>query len=190
MCFFSDLNKDVEWIERFEVSFGLISLVSSPFLTAKLCSCLIPHHPECLPRDSPKYPATISAWALSMNIQSWFPLGLTGLISLQSKGLSRVFSNTTVWKLYWHLSDNSHTSIPSSNLPSELLKCKSSYRFTWMIFCSSLSTHSKRNSLYLLPKQCHFNVPYFHKWLPFSLLLKPWNLVVFLDNSVHLVTAD
>ena len=33
-----------------------------------------------------------------MNIQDWFPLGLTGLISLQSKGLSRVFSNTTVQK--------------------------------------------------------------------------------------------
>ena len=34
---------------------------------------------------------------LSMNIQDWFPLGLTGWI-LQSKGLSRVFSNTTVQK--------------------------------------------------------------------------------------------
>ena len=33
-----------------------------------------------------------------MNIQDWFPLGLTGLISLQSKGPSRVFSNTTVQK--------------------------------------------------------------------------------------------
>ena len=32
------------------------------------------------------------------NIQDWFPLGLTGLISLQSKGLSGVFSNTTVQK--------------------------------------------------------------------------------------------
>ena len=31
-----------------------------------------------------------------MNIQCWFPLGLTGLISLQSKGLSRVSSSTTV----------------------------------------------------------------------------------------------
>ena len=31
-------------------------------------------------------------------IQGWFPLGLTGLISSQSKGLSRVFSGTTVWK--------------------------------------------------------------------------------------------
>ena len=36
------------------------------------------------------------ASVLSMNIQDYFPLGLTGLISLQSKGLSRVFSNTTV----------------------------------------------------------------------------------------------
>ena len=33
---------------------------------------------------------------LPMNIQDWFPVGLTGLISLQSKGLSRVFSSTTV----------------------------------------------------------------------------------------------
>ena len=39
-----------------------------------------------------------SASVLPMNIQDWFPLGWTGLISLQSKGLSRVFSNTTVQK--------------------------------------------------------------------------------------------
>ena len=38
----------------------------------------------------------------SKNIQDWFPLGWTGLISLQSKGLSRVFSNTTVlWTSIW-----------------------------------------------------------------------------------------
>ena len=39
-----------------------------------------------------------SASVLLMNIQGWFPLGLTGLISLQSKALSRAFSNTTVQK--------------------------------------------------------------------------------------------
>ena len=39
-----------------------------------------------------------SASVLPMNIQDWFPLGLTGLISLQSKRLSRVFSSTTVQK--------------------------------------------------------------------------------------------
>ena len=37
-----------------------------------------------------------SASVLSVNIQDRFPLGLTSLIFLQSKGLSRVFSNTTV----------------------------------------------------------------------------------------------
>ena len=40
----------------------------------------------------------VSAPVLPMNIQDCFPLGLTGLISLKSKGLSRVFSNTTVQK--------------------------------------------------------------------------------------------
>ena len=39
-----------------------------------------------------------SASGLPMNIQDWFSLGLTGWISLQFKGLSRVFSNTTVQK--------------------------------------------------------------------------------------------
>ena len=39
-----------------------------------------------------------SALVLPMNIQDWFPLGWTDWISLQSKGLSRVFSNTTVQK--------------------------------------------------------------------------------------------
>ena len=39
-----------------------------------------------------------SVLVLPMNIQHWFPLGLIGWISLQSKGLSRVFSNTTIQK--------------------------------------------------------------------------------------------
>ena len=42
--------------------------------------------------------ASASASVLLMNIQDWFPLGWTGWISLQSKGLSGVFSNTTVQK--------------------------------------------------------------------------------------------
>ena len=40
----------------------------------------------------------VSASVLQMNIQGSFPLGFTGLISLQSKGLSRVFFSTTIWK--------------------------------------------------------------------------------------------
>ena len=46
----------------------------------------------------PKYWSFFSVSVLPMNIQDWFPLRLTGLISLLSKGLSRVFSNTTVQK--------------------------------------------------------------------------------------------
>ena len=55
-----------------------------------------------------------SASVLPMNAQDWFPLGWTGWISLQSKGLSRVFSNTTVQKHQFFgtqpsLWSNSHT---------------------------------------------------------------------------------
>ena len=57
--------------------------------------------------------ASASASVIQMNIQDWFPLGLTGWISLQSKELSRVFSNTTVRKhqFFWaqvSLWSNSH----------------------------------------------------------------------------------
>ena len=40
---------------------------------------------------------SVSASVLLVNIQGWFPLGLTGLISPQSKEHSRVFSSTTIW---------------------------------------------------------------------------------------------
>ena len=46
----------------------------------------------------PSIGASASASVILMNIQDWFPLGWTGWISLQSKGLSRLFSSTTVWK--------------------------------------------------------------------------------------------
>ena len=52
--------------------------------------------------------ASASASVLPMNIQGWFPLGLAGLISLQYKGLSTVFSNTNTYKRnlekwYWRI---------------------------------------------------------------------------------------
>ena len=46
----------------------------------------------------PKTGVSALASVLPMNTQDWFPLGWTGCMSLQSKGLSRVFSNTTVQK--------------------------------------------------------------------------------------------
>ena len=46
----------------------------------------------------PRYWSSASASVFAMSILGWLPLGLTGWISLQSKGLSTVFSNTTVQK--------------------------------------------------------------------------------------------
>ena len=57
---------------------------------------------------------SVSASVHSVNTQDWSPLGWTGWISLQSKGLSRVFSNTTVQKHQFfsaHLSSQSNSHI-------------------------------------------------------------------------------
>ena len=48
--------------------------------------------------DDQSIGASASATVLPMNIQGWFPLGLTGLVYLLSKGLSKVFSSTTIWR--------------------------------------------------------------------------------------------
>ena len=60
-----------------------------------------------------------SASVLPMNIQDWFPLRLTGLISLQSQGLSRVFSNTIVRKHQF--------------LGAQLSLCSNSHIQTWWL---------------------------------------------------------
>ena len=54
------------------------------------------------------------ASVLPMNIQGWFPLGLTDLISLLSKGHSRVFSSTKIWK---HQLFGAHPSLWSNSHP-------------------------------------------------------------------------
>ena len=61
---------------------------------------------QLFPLGGQRIGVSASASVLSMNIQDWFPLGLIGLISLQSKGLLRVFSKTTVWK-HWFFSAQS-----------------------------------------------------------------------------------
>ena len=83
----------------------------------RVCDAIQPSHPLSSPFSASiqSFPASgsfqmsqffasggqstrVSASVLPMNIQDWFPLGRTGLISLWSKGLLRVFSNTTVQK--------------------------------------------------------------------------------------------
>ena len=53
---------------------------------------------QLLTSDGQSIGVLASTSVLPMNIQDWFPLGWTGSISSQSKGLSRVFFNTTVQK--------------------------------------------------------------------------------------------
>jgi len=66
-------------------------LLSFPASGSFPMSCLFASHGQNIE-------ASVSASVFPMIIQGWFPLGLIGLISLPSKGLSRVFSSTTVWK--------------------------------------------------------------------------------------------
>ena len=95
----------------FTISWSLLKLMSIESVMPS--NHLILCHPLLLPSIFPSvriFPvslftsgghsigASASASVLPMNIQGWFLLGLTGLISLQSKGLSRVLSNTTVQK--------------------------------------------------------------------------------------------
>ena len=63
--------------------------------------------------------ASVSAWVLPMGIQGWFSLGWTGLISLQSRGLSRVFSSTTARK---HQFFNARPSLRSNSLITHMFK--------------------------------------------------------------------
>ena len=74
---------------------------------------------------------------LPKNIQDWFPLGLTGWISLQSKEFSRVFSNTTVQKHQFFRVQLSLYS--NSHIHTQLLKNRS---FDYMDLCwqSNVST--------------------------------------------------
>ena len=87
-----------------------------------------------------------SASVLPMNIQDWFPLGLTGLISLQSKGLSRVFSNTTVQKHQFfstHVKEKNSMIIKSLKVRQGLrLAVPTPFRSTGILTCNS-SLHIK-----------------------------------------------
>ena len=70
-----------------------------------------------------------SASVLPMSIQDWFPLGLTDFIFLQSKGLSRVFSNTTVQKHQF--------------FGAQLSLWSNSHIHTWLLDCWIISVGPK-----------------------------------------------
>ena len=71
---------------------------SHPLLSPSPLALKLSQHEGLFQSGSQSIGAAASASVLPMNIQDWFPLGQTGWISLLFKGLSRVFSNTTVQK--------------------------------------------------------------------------------------------
>ena len=85
----------------------LLVTISSHFILYYPSSFHLPSFPESgsfpmswlLMSSGQSTGTSASASVLSMNIQCWFPLGLTGLISLLSKRLSGVFPSTTIWKV-------------------------------------------------------------------------------------------
>ena len=86
-----------------------------------------------------------STLVLPMNIQDWFPLGWTGWISLQSKGLSRVFSNTTVHK---HQFFGAQVSLKYLKRPLR----------SWYEHCFCLSSQTKRKLVHTVSEliiPCH-----------------------------------
>ena len=135
----------------FTISWSLLKLM--PFESIVLSNHLIVFVPfSCLPffPGWGSFPMSwlftlgdqsIGASVIPMNIQGWFPLGSTGLISWLSKGLSRVFSSITVWK---HQCFGAHSFLWSNALIHTWLLQKP---YLWvcalclcfLIFCRGLS---------------------------------------------------
>ena len=87
----------IHWVSDASQLFGPLSSPSP--LPSNFPSIRVFSSESALHIKWPKYCSLgLSTSVLPMNIQDWFPLGLTGLISLQSKGFSTVFSNSTVQK--------------------------------------------------------------------------------------------
>ena len=90
------------------INSSVLSLLYGPTLTSKHLILYHPHQSfpasgsfqisQFFTSGGQSIGVLASASVLSINIQDWFPLGLTGWVSLKSKGLSRVFSKTTVQK--------------------------------------------------------------------------------------------
>ena len=115
--------------------------------------------------------ASASASVPPMNIQVWFPLELTYLISLQSKGLSRVFSNTTVQKHWFFGAQPSLWS--SSHICTWLLE-KTIALTIWIFVGKMMSLLFNRLSRFViafLPRSKHHLI----SWLqsPSAVILEP-----------------
>ena len=81
----------IQWAQSLSPSPLLLLPSIFPNIRSFPMNCLFASHSQGIG-------ASASTWVLPMSVQDWFPLGLTGLISLLFNGLSRVFFSTTVQK--------------------------------------------------------------------------------------------
>ena len=114
---------------------------------------------QIFPSGSQSIGVSASASVLPMNIQDWFSLGWTGLISFQSKGLSRVFSNTTIQK---HQFFSAHLSLWSNSHIQNMTAGKT-IALTMQIFVgrvkSLLFNILSRIVIAFLPRSKHLLIP-------------------------------
>ena len=97
--------------------------------------------------------ASTLASVLPMNIQGWFLLGLTGLISLLSKGLSRVFSSTTIQRYQFFSTEPSLWS--NSHICFKMII----HYYFYLVFLQHSSSNCWMNAYYIL-----FYILGFLKW--------------------------
>ena len=115
------------WWCHATISFSVIP--SSSCLQTFPASGSFPMRKDLFASDVQSIGASASASVLPKNIQDWFPLGLPGLISLQSKVFPRVFSNTTVQK---HQFFGAQLSLESnSHIHTEDVECSRSWANSW-----------------------------------------------------------
>ena len=120
-----------------------------------------------------------SATVLPVNIHSWFPLELTGLISLLSKGLSRVFSNATILKHQCFstqpsLWSNSHICNMTTGKTIALTICTFFGKVMYLLF-NMLS----RFVLAFLPRSKHLLISWLQSWSTVILEPKKINFVIY-----------
>ena len=122
----------------------------------------------------------ISASVLPVNIRGWFPLGLTGLISFLSKGLSRIFSNTTVQR---HQFFSTQPSLWSTSYIVHNYWKNHSFAYTdfcWHIVMSLLFHMLSRFVTAFLPRSKHLLIS----------RLQSWSSVILETNKRKSVTAS
>ena len=161
--------------------------------------------------------ASASASVLPMTIQGWFPLGLVGLISLLSKGLSKVFTSTTVQKnqsigAQSSLWSNSHIHtwpLETIALTRQTFTCKAmSLLFnmlsrlvkaflsrskhpliSWLQSPFAVTLESKKINLSLFPLFPHLFAMKLWDWFPWSWFFKCWVLSQVFTLLFHLQEA-